>query len=47
MNKDLEIAVIVMDNRDHVFFQNTFILIKEQHRKKKKNSQGKQQSGDF
>ena len=39
MNKDLEI--IVMDNHDHVFFQNRFILIELQKGKIKKEAAGK------
>ena len=39
MNKDLEI--IVMDNHDHVFFQNRFILIELQKGKIKKEAEGK------
>ena len=41
MNKDVEGVVIVMGNCDHVFFQNRFILTKEQLRKVKKEAQGK------
>lgn len=40
MNKDLEVVVIVMDNHDHVSFQNRFILIERQQRKMKE-TQGK------
>lgn len=39
MNKDLEI--VVMDNPDHVFFQNRFILIELQKRKIEKEAEGK------
>ena len=39
MSKDLEI--IVMDNHDHVFFQNRFILIELQKGKIKKAAEDK------
>ena len=46
MNKDFEM-VIVMDNHDHVFFQNRFILIEQHQRKVQKGAQGKYWSGSF